>query len=373
MAFGFVDFARLILGFPLGLNGQTCPTIRTAGKTCACVAASVKWRPGQSAPSGRIDSHPSHPFTDTIGFCCPNPTVHQFDAAGNQQEFAFGTSDRASFSQRLAKVQGVSDVLSASSHDTLWGSADDVERRVLSAGTPTPTPTPTPTSPTFIGGPWQEIANPKNELGSNTLLKMKWDDVTQSYTACKSRKMGFLFSPGGDGQDLDGEFGQVFGPFVLADDPIGAAFKRIRLGDTTYLSFWVTTNGIVTFADPSDIGKKTSLNAFTSIPMVAPLFTKLNSQAIGNAKLNVKMKKNKIVVTWKKFVTKGKEHNKENRSVTMQVVLSKNGKVEFYYDELKVNLPAIVGISSGLSRSVQKPGEFDLVNACACGPNAVCP
>mmetsp|Transcript_37486 Transcript_37486/g.105848 ORF Transcript_37486/g.105848 Transcript_37486/m.105848 type:complete len:309 (+) Transcript_37486:81-1007(+) len=286
--------------------------------------------------------------------------VSKFDGA-SVQETALGAADVASFSMRMQGVKAGNPVVSAQSQDSLWGSAVDAERRSL-MGYYYYTPTPTP-APEWEGGPWFEYANPMTDLANKDfLIKMTYDEATATYTTCHTSDVGnYPEKPWGDLQDLSsGAIAQVFGPF----DVSATEFKRIKFGGEKYFSFWASTNGFISFEEPN-VDFRVSKNAFFSVPMAAPLLTKLNPATIGNTKLKVKVTKNRIIITWNKFGQLGKEHN-HKRHVSMQFVMNKKGDMQFYYDRLKINAESVVGLSAGGDRPRPLVGELDFTTAAAC-------
>jgi len=261
------------------------------------------------------------------------------------------------------KAGGNPAVVSAKAQDSLWGSAVDPERRSLMGyyyySTPTPTPAP---APEYEGGPWFVYDKPKNDLPNNNyLINMVFDDATLTYTTCQTAQDNYPENTIGELQDISsGEYGQVFGPFDISGGKLG----RIKFGGEKYYAFWVSTNGYISFEEPT-FDKTVSKNAFWSVPMAAPLFTSLNPSAFGNTKLKVKVTRNRVIITWNNFGQKGKEDNKRRR-VSMQFVMNKKGEMQFYYEKLKIHAASIVGLSAGLGRTFPPVGKLDFTTASTC-------
>lgn len=131
--------------------------------------------------------------------------------------------------------------------------------------------------------------------------------------------------------------------------------QSINFFGSTYNSLYVGSNGYVTFGSGQNGFTPAALDAQTLAPMIAGLFTDLDSRsdALSNVYVNTDLT-GQIVVTWSQM-----GHYNQNYSVrsTFQLVIrsdqygfdSNEGQIGFFYDTITDTSSASAGFGDGLS------------------------
>jgi hypothetical protein len=152
-----------------------------------------------------------------------------------------------------------------------------------------------------------------------------------SYTVCRG---------GIDSLPYDAALGDNL---MLSDD--GSAFVELPAGNIfpffgiSYTGLYVNANGNITFTGPDWTWSSTAQNHFNQ-PRISPLFVDLNPESGGAVRVH--HLGNGVVVTWDRVPLYG------NPSAlnTLQAVLSFDGGIGFYFEEVDV-IQAIIGLSDG--------------------------
>lgn len=135
----------------------------------------------------------------------------------------------------------------------------------------------------------------------------------------------------------------------------------------TYSQFNVNNNGNITFGGPTSSFTPSPLNSQSTLPMIAPFWTDLDSRPYGNVYLNQQPGKN--IITWNNM---GYYYQNYSGTVNFQLVLNDpnnvpvgEGAIGFFYGNMSAGTDyhnATVGFGDGLG--AVNPGEISV----AAGP-----
>ena len=114
----------------------------------------------------------------------------------------------------------------------------------------------------------------------------------------------------------------------------------------THTSFFVNSNGSVTFGSGDRSALESPFSFFRGLPKIAPLWDDLNPPAGGG--IFVADRLDRVVVTWNRVSEfRSREVN------TYQAILFRNGTIRFNYDGVTIE-----GGLTGLSNGNQDTGQF---------------
>jgi hypothetical protein len=214
-----------------------------------------------------------------------------------------------------------------------------------------------------------EAGNSASDLNCYTFTTPEVPDYfTELFSANDMDNLGLSFTPNGS---VDFYLGCV-GPITqLPTDPTGGTTlsltddsyaqvtltggATVALYGTTYSTFWVGSNGYITFTS-GDSTYTEALDAHFNQPRVSALFDDLDPSQAGT--VSWKQLSNRVVVTWLNVT-----HHSSSNQNTFQIELYFNGQINISF----LAIAQADGLA-GLSRGTGTPADFMMSDLSGLGP-----